>query len=67
MSNFSPRELRNAFGTFMTGVTIVTAFIKSGEKVGFTANAFTSVSVSPPLLLICPGKKLSSFDIFNDC
>ncbi|WP_261841928.1 flavin reductase family protein [Aliamphritea ceti] len=67
MSNFDPRELRNAFGSFMTGVTVVTAVSESGEKVGFTANSFTSVSVEPSLLLVCPGKNLSSFDIFNSC
>lgn len=64
---FDIRELRNAFGSFMTGVTVVTAVSESSEKVGFTANSFTSVSVDPPLLLICPAKNLSSFDIFNNC
>ncbi len=64
---FDIRELRNAFGSFMTGVTVVTAVSESGEKVGFTANSFTSVSVDPALLLVCPAKNLSSFDIFNNC
>ncbi|RQW62173.1 flavin reductase family protein [Vibrio viridaestus] len=67
MSDFDSRELRNAFGSFMTGVTIVTAVSKSGEKVGFTANSFTSVSMDPPLLLVCPAKRLSSYDVFADC
>jgi len=67
MTTIDPRELRNAFGSFMTGVTVVTAISKTGEKVGFTANSFTSVSVEPPLLLVCPSNKLSSFDIFNTC
>ncbi|MEH6444767.1 MAG: flavin reductase family protein [Oceanospirillaceae bacterium] len=65
--SFDIRELRNAFGSFMTGVTVVTAVSETGEKVGFTANSFTSVSVDPALLLICPAKNLSSFDIFNNC
>ena len=67
MSDFDARELRNAFGSFMTGVTIVTAVSKTGEKVGFTANSFTSVSMDPPLLLVCPAKRLSSYDIFESC
>jgi flavin reductase (DIM6/NTAB) family NADH-FMN oxidoreductase RutF len=67
MTAIDIRELRNAFGSFMTGVTVVTAVSKTGEKVGFTANSFTSVSVDPPLLLVCPANKLSSFDIFNNC
>ncbi len=67
MTTIDPGELRNAFGSFMTGVTVVTAISETGEKVGFTANSFTSVSVEPPLLLVCPANKLSSFDIFNRC
>ena len=67
MTIIDTRELRNAFGSFMTGVTVVTAVSESGEKVGFTANSFTSVSVDPALLLVCPGNNLSSFDIFNNC
>ena len=67
MNTFDPRELRNAFGSFMTGVTVVTAVSKSGERVGFTANSFTSVSMDPPLLLVCPANKLSSFDVFDQC
>ena len=64
---FDARELRNAYGSFMTGVTVVTAVSESGEKVGFTANSFTSVSIDPPLVLVCPSKSLSSFEIFNRC
>lgn len=67
MTTIDTRELRNAFGSFMTGVTVVTAISESGEKVGFTANSFTSVSVDPPLLLVCPSNKLSSFEVFNQC
>ncbi|MEX2518299.1 MAG: flavin reductase family protein [Paracoccaceae bacterium] len=45
--------LREAFGAFMTGVTIVTTIDEDGAPVGLTANAFTSVSLEPPLLLVC--------------
>lgn len=62
--DIDPKILRGAFGRFMTGVTVVTARAPSGELVGFTANSFTSVSLDPPLLLVCPGSHLSSYDAF---
>lgn len=67
MSEIEPRELRDAFGRFMTGVTVVTCLDETGRPVGFTANSFSSVSLSPPLLLVCPGKFLSSFNAFSAC
>ncbi|UQX05483.1 flavin reductase family protein [Streptomyces sp. RerS4] len=48
------RQLRGAFGTFATGVTIVT--VGGDIPRGMTANSFTSVSLSPPLLLVCVDK-----------
>ncbi len=48
-----PRTLRDAMGCFATGVTIVTALDAEGTPVGLTANSFTSVSLDPPLLLVC--------------
>ncbi|MTJ03380.1 MAG: flavin reductase family protein [Sediminimonas qiaohouensis] len=66
MTAFDPRALRNAFGSFMTGVTVVTTRAPDGTPVGFTANSFCSVSLDPPLLLVCPGKFLSSFDAFHN-
>lgn len=53
MTSLDPRALRNAFGTFMTGVTVVTAYDKNGDPLGFTANSFASVSLDPPLILVC--------------
>jgi flavin reductase (DIM6/NTAB) family NADH-FMN oxidoreductase RutF len=47
------RTLRDALGCFATGVTIVTANAADGSPVGLTANSFTSVSLDPPLLLVC--------------
>jgi flavin reductase (DIM6/NTAB) family NADH-FMN oxidoreductase RutF len=60
-------KLRQAFSTFMTGVTVATALDREGKPVGFTANSFTSVSLSPPLLLVCPGKAMHLFEVFNEC
>jgi flavin reductase (DIM6/NTAB) family NADH-FMN oxidoreductase RutF/RimJ/RimL family protein N-acetyltransferase len=52
----SPRALREAFGTFATGVTVVTAFDAESAPRGFTANSFTSVSLDPPMVLVCVGR-----------
>ncbi|MCS6987402.1 MAG: flavin reductase family protein [Sphingomonadaceae bacterium] len=54
------RALRDAFGCFATGVTIVTSADAEGRPVGFTANSFTSVSLDPPQLLVCVAKTASS-------
>lgn len=59
--------LRAAFGSFPTGVTVVTTLAEDGRMFGFTANSFTSVSLDPPLLLVCPGKNLSSANVFRHC
>ena len=49
--HFDPRDLRSALGTFATGVTIVTMVTADGAPVGLTCNSFSSVSLSPPLVL----------------
>ena len=51
MASFTDRQLRNALGTFATGVTIVTARGLDGEPIGMTASSFNSVSIDPPLVL----------------
>lgn len=56
-----PRALRDAFGTFMTGVTVVTTIDDSGKPIGFTANSFSSVSLDPALLLVSIAKTSSSY------
>lgn len=66
LSGFDNRELRSAFGSFMTGVTIVTTAGVDGQPRGFTANSFTSVSLEPPLLMICIGKQAASMDTFRN-
>ena len=52
MSGFTSKEFRSAVGAFATGVTVVTT---RGEEhaYGMTANAFSSVSLDPPLVLVC--------------
>lgn len=46
-----PREFRNTLGRFASGITIVTT-VDEGEAHGMTANAFVSVSLDPPLVLV---------------
>jgi flavin reductase (DIM6/NTAB) family NADH-FMN oxidoreductase RutF len=55
--DLSPRRLRDAFGCFATGVTVVTTLDDEGGPLGLTANSFTSVSLDPPLLLYCVDSK----------
>ncbi len=50
-SAIDPRDFRNAFGTFATGVTIITAMAADGKPYGVTCNSFASVSLNPPLVL----------------
>ncbi len=58
------KDLRKAFGTFMTGVTVVTTREANGSLRGFTANSFSSVSLDPPLLLVCISKHAASLNTF---
>ncbi len=55
-----PRTLRDALGTFATGVTVLTTSTPDGTPIGLTANSFTSVSLDPPLLLVCPARDAGS-------
>lgn len=50
---------RNALSHFASGVTVVTARTEDGQKKGITVSAFTSLSLEPPLVLICIDKKAS--------
>ncbi|MEM1360626.1 MAG: flavin reductase family protein [Pseudomonadota bacterium] len=58
------RALREAFGQFATGVTIVTAPHEDGV-VAITANSFSSVSLSPPLVLWSPDRNSRRFPYFE--
>src|SRR3989442_14164693 len=61
-----PSELRKVMGCFATGVTIITTRDQSGKPYGLTANAVTSLSLSPPLLLICVDRKAETYPHFFD-
>jgi flavin reductase (DIM6/NTAB) family NADH-FMN oxidoreductase RutF len=59
-------EYRKALGKFVTGVAIVTTCEIDGTPRGFTANSFTSVSLDPPLILICIGDFNESLELFKN-
>ena len=59
-----PRELRRVLGSFATGVTIVTALDAARQPRGMTANSFTSVSLKPPLVLVCVATASSLWQTF---
>lgn len=48
-----PNEFRRLLGHFPSGVTVITASRADGSPCGLTVNAFSSVSLVPPLVLIC--------------
>jgi flavin reductase (DIM6/NTAB) family NADH-FMN oxidoreductase RutF/pimeloyl-ACP methyl ester carboxylesterase len=60
------RTLRDAMGCFATGITIVTARDAAGEPIGLTANSFTSLSLDPPLLLVCIANGAGSAPVLRE-
>ena len=58
------RSFRDTMGIFATGVTVVT--LESKELYGMTANAFSSLSLDPPLVLICVPKTASMHLALSD-
>ncbi|MFN3075621.1 MAG: flavin reductase family protein [Alphaproteobacteria bacterium] len=58
-------SFRNALGCFASGVTVVTAVTKSGEPVGVTVSAFSSLSLNPPLVLVCLDKNTSNLEAYR--
>jgi len=61
----SPDEFRRACGRFATGVTIATVLDAQGTPHGLTVSSFTSVSLEPPLILICLGHAVTIIDAFR--
>jgi len=58
-------EFRQALGSFVTGVTIVTTRTTDGVDVGLTANSFNSVSLDPPMVLWSLAKTAASLPAFQ--
>jgi len=62
----SKDEFRSALGRFASGVTIVTTRDASGKLHGITVSAFCSVSLEPPLVLVCIEKTTGSHFAFTE-
>jgi flavin reductase (DIM6/NTAB) family NADH-FMN oxidoreductase RutF len=58
-------ELRRAFGHYPTGVTVITTTTPDGQRVGMTANSFSSLSLEPPLVLWSIAKTSTNFEVFR--
>lgn len=52
-NGFDLKDFRRACGRFPTGVTVTTMMGAGGQPCGITVSSFTSVSLSPPLVLVC--------------
>ena len=63
-TTWDKRDLRNALGSYGTGVTVVTACGADGQRAGLTVNSFNSVSLEPPLVLWSLGRSSSSMAVF---
>ncbi len=59
------REIRNVMGHFATGVTVITTKDSSEKPFGLTVNSFTSLSLDPPLVIVCVDKTVDCYSCFD--
>jgi flavin reductase ActVB len=59
-----PAVFRDAMGHFPSGVCVVTTIDPQSKPWGFTASAFSSLSLEPPLILVCLDRRADSHDAF---
>ncbi|MHB8734550.1 MAG: flavin reductase family protein [Terriglobales bacterium] len=64
-ATIDPRELRNAFGAFPSGVTALCAVV-DGEPVGMAASSFTSLSLDPPQVLVCMARTSATWETLRN-
>lgn len=64
-SEITGEQFRHVLGHLPTGVTIITAHAETGP-VGMAANSFGSVSLDPPLVLLCPAKSSTTWPAIRD-
>ncbi len=64
-SGIDPAELRRCLGSFVTGVTVITALDDDGKPIGMTANSFNSVSLDPPLIVWSLRTSAKTFEVYN--
>ena len=61
-----PDDFRRLLGHFASGVTIVTTSDGDGRPAGLTVSAFASLSLDPPLILVCVDHKSQSYPVLKD-
>ena len=61
----TPHDYREAMARFATGVTIVTTVDADGRWWGFTASSFSSLSIDPPLILVCLARNARCHPVFT--
>ncbi len=57
---------RRAWGSFATGVSLITTLEKDGSTHGMTANGIASVSLEPMLVMVCVGHNANTFPIIEE-
>jgi flavin reductase ActVB len=62
-----PEEFRAAMARFPSGVVVVTTCCADGTPRGFTASSFCSVSLEPPMILVCLANSADSAPTFESC
>jgi flavin reductase (DIM6/NTAB) family NADH-FMN oxidoreductase RutF len=60
-----PDDFRRVLGHFASGVTVVTTWDAKGQPAGLTASSFTSVSLDPPLVLVCVAHTAQSYQALH--
>lgn len=63
-SSVTDESFKEAMSCFACGVTIVTTIDDNGKKWGFTASAFSSLSLTPPMVLVCLNVEADCYDAF---
>lgn len=63
--SIAPRAFRDAMSRFTTGVCVVTTVRRDGAPTGLTVSSLTSLSLEPPLVLYCLGKKTTGGEIYT--
>ncbi len=64
-ATFTSDDFRRACGRFATGVAIASVMDAAGTPHGLTVSSFTSVSLEPPLVLICLGHAVTMIETFR--
>jgi 3-hydroxy-9,10-secoandrosta-1,3,5(10)-triene-9,17-dione monooxygenase reductase component len=64
-SDLAPRRLRDIFGTFASGLTVISSSTRQGPS-GFTCQSFASLSLEPALVTFSPARTSSTWPVLRD-